>query len=476
VTPKGTPKTRAVTWWDHAGPLVVVFTGGADAQCGDLVLPVRPSSGSGRWPRLVHFLGEPETWHKVDLVRRRDATSPGGWAYEAHLMVLAGGYVSPSTRPRRKTAAKLERVGGIDGNVSNLSVVSFPATFDPDHGPVLATRVELTDDELAAFENVRRKERGRQRALDRSRRASNASQYGLSKRQLARADRRQAAGLPGQAVEVPQGARAANKAGVPKQAYRRDTLSAGYRLNRAKLTEATATQAAAKDHRAWRITEHIVADHGANLVVEDRDIRTWYRRWGKALQATTPGRLITAIAREYEKTGGRLLRASTFTTKLSQTCLCGEHVCKTLADRAHRCTACGLVGDRDMVSATLVAHVRLENPDDPSTAHLDTAQTRTTHILFHEGLQEALSSQPQRGARPARGRTHAAAQTSDTSGQRSSARRNTIDRYRPTPNETRPATRRHRAHVGTAAQAEDAPPTRALPARELVGRHHTSIT
>jgi hypothetical protein len=36
--------------------------------------------------------------------------------------------------------------------------------------------------------------------------------------------------------------------------------------------------------------------------------------------------------------------------------------------------------------------------------------------LFHEGLQEALSSQPQRGARPARGRTHAAARTPDVSG------------------------------------------------------------
>jgi hypothetical protein len=205
--------------------------------------------------------------------------------------------------------------------------------------------------------------------------------------------------------------------GVPKQAYRRDVLSVGYRLDRARLAEA-ARAAAAKDHRARRIAEGIVAGHGANLTVEDCDIRTWYRRWGKALQATTPGRLITAIARACGKTGGRMLRASSFTTKLSQTCFCGEKVTKTLADRIHTCPVCGLVGDRDMVSAALGAHVRLADPDDPGTARLDTVLARTTQIVFREGLQEALSSQPQRGARPARGRTHAAAHTPETPGGR----------------------------------------------------------
>ncbi|MGI5142538.1 hypothetical protein [Streptomyces sp. CA-106110] len=131
VTAKDTTKTRAATWWDHTGPLVVVFTGGAGSRRGDLVLSVRLPSGSGRWPRLVHFLTNPGTWHKIDLVRRRDTSAPGGWAYEAHLMVLTGGYASPATKARRAAAAALERVGGIDGNVSNLSIVSFPTPSTP---------------------------------------------------------------------------------------------------------------------------------------------------------------------------------------------------------------------------------------------------------------------------------------------------------------------------------------------------------
>ncbi|MEU6656558.1 transposase [Streptomyces sp. NPDC046900] len=472
VTAKDTTKTRAATWWDHTGPLAVVFTGGAGSRRGDLVLPVRLPSGSGRWPRLVHFLTNPDTWHKIDLVRRRDTSAPGGWAYEAHLMVLTGGYASPATKARRTAATALERVGGIDGNVSNLSIVSFPNTFDPADGDVETTRIEPSDAELAALAKARHKDRGRRRALDRSRRASNPGQYQPSKRQQARAERRQAAGLPARTIETPGGARAANKAGVPKQPYRRDSLSAGYRLNRARLAEAAATQAAAKDHGARRIAEDITADHGANLIVEDCDIRAWYRRWGKALQATTPGRLITAMGRECEKTGGRMLRASTFTTKLSQACFCGERVPKTLADRIHHCPACGLTGDRDKVSAALCAHVHLTDPDDPSTARLDTVQARHTQIVFHQGLQEALSSQPQRGDRLSRGRTHAAAHKPDAS-----RRGPLLDKTPPpgtglTPNETRPANERHKAHVGTAGCTELA----RHPAMPAPHRHRADIT
>ncbi|TFV31342.1 hypothetical protein E4K10_01645 [Streptomyces sp. T1317-0309] len=203
-------------------------------------------------------------------------------------------------------------------------------------------------------------------------------------------------------MQVPGGVPAAHRAGVPKQAYRRDDLSAGYRLNRARLAEAAATAAQRETTAPGTSPSASSPTHGANLVVEDCDIRTWYRLWGKALQATTPGRLTAAVGPNARRPAVDCCGASTFTTKLSQTCLCGAEVKKTLADRVHRCTSCGLVADRDMVSAALAAHVRFSNPDDPSTAGLDTVQARMTQTLFAEGLQEALSSQPQRGARPRR--------------------------------------------------------------------------
>jgi hypothetical protein len=202
-------------------------------------------------------------------------------------MVLCGGHASPAPRARRAAAVVLERVGGIDGNVSHLSIASLPSSFDPADGDLAATRVELTADELAAMAKLGRAARG-QRALDRSRRAGDTSQYALSKRQQARADRRKSVGLAERQVAVPGGARAANTVGVPQWAYRTDILSSGYRPGRARLAEATAGAAKARDHRARRIAAEIVGEHGAHLVVEDCDIRTWFRLWGKRPQATTP--------------------------------------------------------------------------------------------------------------------------------------------------------------------------------------------
>lgn len=110
------------SWWDHDGALAVVFTG---LPGGDLVLPVRLVQGAGQWPHLHHFLGNPSLWHKIDLVRVADRKAPGGWRYYAHLLVHQAGYQSPSTVARR-AAVPAGRRAGVDANVSNLSIASFP--------------------------------------------------------------------------------------------------------------------------------------------------------------------------------------------------------------------------------------------------------------------------------------------------------------------------------------------------------------
>ncbi|GAA1499829.1 hypothetical protein GCM10009802_54340 [Streptomyces synnematoformans] len=393
VNPDGKVPTdkgnRKANWWDHTGPLAVVFAGGPDGKRGDLVLPVRIPQQPGQEARVRHFLEADAHWHKVDLVRRRKAGAPGRWVYEAHLMVLGSGWSSPAVRQMRDRAAQLDRIGGVDGNVSNLSVVSFPADLAPEGKPV-STEITLTENERARLEKAAKKRRGRARALERSRRATNAGQYGLSKKQAARAARREAQGLKLKAVMVPGGARAARSDGVPKQAFRRDRLSASYRTQRARQAEHAASLAERRRHRARLVAREIIAAHGPVLVVEDCDIRTWYRLWGKRLSQTTPGMLISALKVECEATGGRLVRASTWSTALSQHCMCGERVNKTLRDREHTCTACGLVGKRDLVSAALAAFVRFHDVDDPKAAYLDTTMSRHTQITYSEALEEAL--------------------------------------------------------------------------------------
>ena len=91
----------------------------------------------------------------------------------------------------------------------------------------------------------------------------------------------------------------------------------------------------------------------------------------RGFQQFSPGMLVTALTAECAAAGGRLHRIGTHSTALSQHCLCGTRVPKTLAQRTHKCPHCGLYGDRDIVSAILACCVTLADPDDPATARVD---------------------------------------------------------------------------------------------------------
>jgi hypothetical protein len=368
-------------WTDHTGALAVVFTG---LPGGDLVLPVRLPQGAGQWAHLNHFLGDPRVWHKIDLVRVRDRKAPGGWRYYAHLLTHQSGYQSPATRARR-AAIPTDRRTGVDANVSNLALASFP----DDHPEQLRVdQITCTTAQQDVAARAASRARVRQRALDRSRRNTNVEQYGPSVRQAARAARRAAKGLAAKQISNPGGPRVARADGVPLRAYRRDRLSGRYRRTRADhVSEARATSQA-KNARAHQIAARIVASHGNTITIEDCAISTWARLWGKRIQLFSPGILVAALARECAATGGTLYRASTRYTAMSQHCLCGARVPKTLAQRVHVCPACGLRADRDITSAVLAACVKLADPDDPATARVD-------YTLAH-ALRAGLASQQER--------------------------------------------------------------------------------
>ena len=360
------------SWSDHTGALAVVFTG---LPAGDLVVPVRLPQGAGQWAHLAHFLADPAVWHKIDLMRVRDRKAPGGWRYYAHLLVHQGGYQSPGTRARRGEIPAGRRAG-VDANVSNLSVASFP---DDEPGQLVAERIGCTTAQQSAADRAAKHARARQKALDRSRRNTNADQYGPSVRQHERAQRRAAKGLAAKQVLNPSGPRHARADGVPLRAYRHDTLSGSYQRTRADHAAASRSASQAKHARADQVAARIVAAHGNTIIVEDTNIGTWARLWGKRIALFSPGMLVAALGRECQAAGGALSRAGTRSTALSQHCLCGARVSKTLAQRTHDCPQCGLRGDRDVVSAVLAACVTLADPEDPRTARVD---YRLAHALW----------------------------------------------------------------------------------------------
>ena len=395
--PRSLRPVSADAWWKYSGPLAIVFTGLAD---GMLVLPVRLPTAPSSQPILEHHLADPSRWHKVDLVRRRDPQAPGGWRYEAHLMVLVAPYVSPATAVRRATAAiaAMDRAAGIDVNVSNITVASHEGG-----AAVRVTRIERDATQKERDRGRARRDRRRLRALDRSRRAMNRAQYQLSRRQEKRARRREAAGLPPVDV-LPMGPRVARADGVPVQGYRRDRLSAGYRRGRAAQAADAAASAQARRDRARQVAVDLVAEHGYRLVVEDTSIAAWSRSWGRAVAAFSPGLLVTAIDREARAVaalaGGRggVERAATRPTALSQHCPCGARVSKRLGERVHRCSVCRLEADRDAVAAVLASFVTFAETGVPGSASVDYAAAadalpalRRALMIPSSGWQDTLS-------------------------------------------------------------------------------------
>lgn len=378
------------SWWDHHGALAVVFAGGAGSADGDLVLPVRLPQGAGRWARLEHYLSDPSAWHKVDLVRHQDPTEPGGWRYEAHLVVLTAPWASPGTLARRQAAAALDRRGAVDLNVSSVVAVSFDAEVTD----VEVTTVYIDAGRRSSLEAARLAQRRANKAAERSRRANNAAHYELSRAQQRRAERRRAEGLRPVGVNLPKGPRVANAAGVPRSSYRKDASSLSYRRIRAGQAAAGQSRPRAKRCQAAADARLIVGKHGADLVVEKGNISHWSRLWGRASAATSPGMLKSAIATEARAVaalagGGGLLEAATRPTAWTQHCLCGARVPKGLADRAHRCASCGLVAGRDATSAAVGSFTVFSDPSEPSTARVD--YTRAAKALSVPGLQVALS-------------------------------------------------------------------------------------
>lgn len=146
--------------------------------------------------------------------------------------------------------------------------------------------------------------------------------------------------------------------------------------------------------------------------------------------------LISALRNECEAAGGRLVRASTWSTALSQHCMCGERVKKSLRDREHKCTGCGLTGKRDLVSAALAAFVRFADTDDPKTAYLDTTASRHAQITHAQALEEALreSTTPSPNTLRGAGRVAVPRQRRETSAPRTAGRR---DRATPDESQTR---------------------------------------
>ena len=102
-----------------------------------------------------------------------------------------------------------------------------------------------------------------------------------------------------------------------------------------------------------KVSAQIVKKYNV-IVMEDLKIRNMVRnhKLAKSIQDAGWGKFGNYIEYKCLRQGKRILFVDPKGT--SQTCLCGEPVPKDLRVRVHECPVCGLVMDRDLVSAKLI--------------------------------------------------------------------------------------------------------------------------
>ncbi len=137
--------------------------------------------------------------------------------------------------------------------------------------------------------------------------------------------------------------------------------------NRSKNARQTQSSIAEIHRRlaAYRKTAHgtMVTEWlsvGKHFHAEKLNYVTWQKNFPRSVRDRAPGELIEIARRRAASAGGGLYEYSTWTTALSQTCVCGRKERKPLSQRTHRCPDCGLVAQRDLLSAYLGLFVHPE--------------------------------------------------------------------------------------------------------------------
>lgn len=170
-----------------------------------------------------------------------------------------------------------------------------------------------------------------QRAMDRSRRATNPDNY--------------------------------NPDGTAKKGVRRWLKSSRYEEGAVRLADAERCLAAERKRSHGELGNQVIR-YGKIVKSEKVSYRSFQRAFGKSVKVRGPGMFVSTMRRKAERAGGALVEFSTATTLLSQVCHgCGSAEKKPLSLRIHACE-CG-VGpvQRDLYSAFLARFVHEDRLD-----------------------------------------------------------------------------------------------------------------
>lgn len=195
---------------------------------------------------------------------------------------------------------------------------------------------------LARVKETAARERRCQRALDRSRRATNPECYDERKRAI-KGKRPRTLSKRGQRLQIEN--------------------TEDLRVSAAQRKSATIKQAQAAALLAPRIR------------VEDQNFRSWQKQYGKRMTLTAPGLFLQRLSREATLSGGVIERLP-LRSAFSQYCVCGTKIKKPRSQDWHEC-------DR---SACPLYHLRLDRHLFSAFLMRATASAERGIIALHEGV------------------------------------------------------------------------------------------
>lgn len=124
---------------------------------------------------------------------------------------------------------------------------------------------------------------------------------------------------------------------------------------------------------------------------------SWQKMFGRSAKVRASGEFESGLYRKAENAGAQNQKFEPRSTKLSQTCLCGETRKKSLSERQHVCS-CGINAQRDLFSAFLAKYVvrdiHKDRLDIPSARQAWEAGADTLLELAVSSLNKLVSLEP----------------------------------------------------------------------------------
>jgi len=180
----------------------------------------------------------------------------------------------------------------------------------------------------------------------------------------------------------------------PRKGSKRWNNSNQYKKTASRKREIERKQAAHRKSSHGKLVNRAL-ELGKNIKTEKVSVKAWQKLWGKSIGFKSPSSFQSELKRKAENAGGMVLMFSTHKTALSQTCLCGNKQKKSLSQRVHRCSVCGLKMQRDILSAYLSRYV------DPKTEILSIQLARNGWLGMEKSLLDGWQDGSNQCARTA---------------------------------------------------------------------------